>query len=240
MCAFVIAILALIVVFRPRLNAIWVGDKKRSYMDVGCYVVLNETGNVLIKTSQDPSRHLPDHLSKFFSEAVASLCMITRAISTATNPDTGRSFSIYDHSALEQMLTKHPQFLWLTQEVTEFEVKHDEDFIRKSGSVLLGGEHNAGIHHKMNAIYASMHATACLARKRGSVNAECERLGHLTLCCENLVGVPFITMILTHISHEHCISIPQKRQKKWWDLTRKTIEYKKDTYLFNSEYRGAE
>ncbi len=60
------------------------------------------------------------------------------------------------------------------------------------------------------------------------------RVGHLTLYCEDLMGIPVISAVLVHISYEDSVKLAKQANKGMWNFSRETINFHKDSYLFNS------
>jgi len=205
---------------------------KTKTIDATSYIMLNETGNILIKSNHDPATKLPAHIERIFLEAVSSLCLITRAISTTIDPATNQPFSIYNHSALEQVLLNHPLFAPLGQESADYKVRRSKDLVNQSAYDLFGENGSYAVQKKMTSIYSSLFIAAQVMSEAGDTKDA--RVGHLTLCCEHLMGIPIVTIVLMHISYEQCIKLSKQITKNWWDLTSETISFRKDTYLFNS------
>jgi hypothetical protein len=196
---------------------------KSNVVDVKCYVVLNETGNIIIKTNQDPSEKLPDNLIRIFMEAVSCLCMMTKTISTTIDPNTGKFFSIYEH----------PLFLLLSKESCAYKIKHEQDFADKPSNDHLGCNTPPDVKRKIRSIYSNMYMASKRIKKEEGQSGN-SRLGHLTLCCESLLGIPSISVVMIHVSRTECEKIPLKQNKNWWDVSSEVVEFRKDTYLFNS------
>jgi hypothetical protein len=205
---------------------------KTKTIDVASYVIINETGNVLIKSSLDPANKLPDLAEKIFLEAVSSLCLITTAISRSIDPATNRPFSIYDHSALERILVQHPLFVHLGRESAEYRIRRNQDLVTKSSNDLFGVSGSYAAQRKISSIYSSMYGAAQVMA--GAGDSRNVRIGHLMLCCEYLMGIPLVTAVLMHISQEQCVKLSKQVKKSWWDFTSERISLQKDTYLFNS------
>ncbi len=201
-------------------------------VDATRYVILNETGNILITSSLDPAKKLPGHVERSFLEAVSSLCLITRAISTTIDPSTGRPYSIYNHFALERVLTKHPLFAPLGQESAEYKIRRNKDFVAQSSNDLFGVGDSEAAQRKISSIYNSMFVAAQIMGEAGETKDA--RVGHLTLCCEHLMGIPIITAVLMHISYDQCKKLAEHSAKSRWNWSHQIIRLRKDTYLFNS------
>jgi len=205
---------------------------RKETVDATRYIVLNETGNILITSNQDPSKKLPDHTEQIFMEAVAQLCMITRAISTTIDPKTGKTFSIYNHFALDRVLTEHPLFALLGQETATYELKTDNTLEAAPDQNLFSTSGSDAAHQKVNTIYNSMLVAAQVMNKAGET--EDARVGHLTLCCEHLMGIPVVTAVITHVSQGHFVELADLPDSRWRRWRNRTIELNKDTYIFDS------
>lgn len=196
------------------------------------YVILNETGNIVIASYHHPTAKLPELVHRIFMEAITTLCMITKAIAASIDPETGRPCSIYSHFALERILANHPHFVHLGQEAYHYKVRTTKDFIEQTSNDMFGINDNYNVNKKMAAIYNSMNAAAQAISQNGeNPNA---RVGHLSLYCEDIMGIPVITAVLVHIGYEESVKLVEQEQKKIWDIRKDFIGIRKDSYLYNS------
>lgn len=80
------------------------------------YFLLNETGNVLIATSLNPTGPLPEATLALFSEALAHLSAVFFAIAGAKDEQTGQPFSLYNYAVLKRALALRPVFIRVSSE----------------------------------------------------------------------------------------------------------------------------
>ncbi|MEZ8141050.1 hypothetical protein A1OO_16380 [Enterovibrio norvegicus FF-33] len=196
------------------------------------YVILNETGNIVIASHRPPSEKLPDDVQKLFLEAISMLCMMTKAVASTTDPQTGRPCSIYNQYALEQMLAHHPLFVHIGQVSTEYEVRKNNDLIKKTSDDMFGVKNNDNVNKKIKAIYTSMELAAKAVSQSGE-NAHA-KFGYLTLYCEDIMGVPVITAVLTHLGREESAKLQVLATKPLWNIKKDVINMRRDSYLYNS------
>jgi hypothetical protein len=209
-------------------------DPKSNTVESPRYVILNETGNILVASHHDPSQKLPDCVEKMFLEAVSSLCLITRAVASTIDPETQRPFSIYDQYALERVLAGHPLFVHMGQETKEYKIRRNRDFIEKTSNDLFGVHNSHAVNKKMSVIYNSMIVEAQDSRRRTKARTKGTRVGHLTLFCEDMMGVPVISAVLIHIDYDDSVKLTKQAKKSAWNLTTEMISFRKDTYLYHS------
>lgn len=196
------------------------------------YVILNETGNIVIASHRHPTEKLPEPVQRIFMEAITTLCMITKAIAATIDPETGRPCSIYNQFALERILANHPLFVHLGQESSHYKARRTKDFIEQTSNDMFGVNDNHDVNKKMAAIYNSMNVAAQTISQHGeNPNA---RVGHLSLYCEDIMGIPVITAVLVHIGYEETVKLAEQAQKKVWDIRKDSIGIRKDSYLYNS------
>ena len=196
------------------------------------YIALNETGNVVITGDFNPAKPLPSHIENLFLEALSHLGLITRTISTTIDPQTGQPYSTHSHFALTQILNSHPLFTPLAQETVEYRIKHTRDLADQTTDVFFGLPSGGTTQRKMTSIYNSMLMASQTLNQSG--HTDNARIGHLTLCCESIMGIPMITAVVLHISQEHCVKMSKQNTRSKWNPSRETICFQKDTYLFNS------
>jgi len=70
----------------------------------------NETGNILISTTLDPSSPMPEGTQSLFSEALAHLAAVFFAIA-GSRDERGNRFSLYNYAVLKRALALHPVFI---------------------------------------------------------------------------------------------------------------------------------
>ncbi len=75
-------------------------------------------------------------------------------------PDTfsgpTKYFSAFSHFALERVLDSHLLFIHLGQELAEYKVRRNKDFVQQSSNDLFGVDGSHTVQKKMNSIYNCM------------------------------------------------------------------------------------
>lgn len=169
---------------------------------VSRYVVLNETGNVLLATTAATGEVVPENAQQVFSEACAHLAAIMRAISSTRRPEGDGFHSVFDSQVLLRLLDRHPLFVHMHRESIEITGAPGKTLLTNAVVEVFGIGLPTRDAQRMAAVLRSM---AMVTDRVGMVDADEEaRVGHLMLICESLLGVPVVSAVLTHLSLEHC------------------------------------
>ena len=114
-------------------------DKLLGYNKIKVYHLLNETGNILIKSDQIISRNLPQNIRSHFSEAVFLCVTMMKAMTQTINPNTNKPFSIYNYHALETLILGSGKFYKVFEEIQSFKSnKSHHDFSNAFYESLFG------------------------------------------------------------------------------------------------------
>lgn len=205
--------------------------KNVAHMDRQEFALINETGNVFIRTSCTNVQRMPAHIEKLFIHATAHFAAITRAITTTRDKKTGKAYRLYHHHALIKVLDHHPCFSKVDEVTTYLHINRHLHIVHTEQDSLLasmGGTAGA----KMRSIYRSLFVQA---QQLFLTQDDAElRVGHITLCCEDLIGVPVITAVVEHFEIAQFANAHKRRKLNWFGFRRQKILMGKTTYLFQA------
>ena len=110
------------------------------------YYTFNETGNIMMATTDDTDQEIQQSVRDVFAEVAVFFAAMTRAISTTPNPDDhGKPYSIYNYSALERVIDGSGLFVHVTEEDVEYKSSSwGAEFSKELIEALLGLATGAG------------------------------------------------------------------------------------------------
>lgn len=166
-------------------------------MQANKYYVFNETGNIMmVTTDMDPS-HLNVSVREVFNEVSVFWAAMTKAISATTNPVTNMPFSIYNYEAIEKIISGCGHFVPVTRETVEFKTESCGDqWSKEMVGTVLGVPSSAGELNFAHAMMCSMGKAAWNMSRNNATNDM--KVGNVVFVCEYLMGTPCVSAIVVH------------------------------------------
>lgn len=191
--------------------------------------VFNETGNIMLATIDCAPESIEHTARDIFSEVAVFFAAMTKAISTTINPRTKKPYSIYNYTAINQIISGSGLFipvsgLDINYQSDQFGEKFSEDVIKK----VLGLD--PGVHHLAfaKAMLTTMGKKAAEFLKNNST----DKVGNIVFVCEYLYGMPVVSAVVVNLDPQAnrqainlapCTSVVSQHTN--WKIH-------KDTYLF--------
>lgn len=195
------------------------------------FYIFNETGNIMLATTDTDSSKIEQSVRDVFAEVSVFFAAMTRAISTTINPATKKPYSLYNYTALQNVIDGSGLFIHVTEEdvvhtSTSFGVTFSKDLIE----ALLGLATGAGEMSFASAMLASIGKEGLnISANYSSSNS---KVANIVFVCEYLLGMPVVSAIVVYADVKEneviikvgpCFSSKEEHHK---------IYMHKDTYMF--------
>ncbi|OJJ18458.1 hypothetical protein BKI52_22855 [marine bacterium AO1-C] len=246
------------------------------------HYVFNQTGNIMIATTGDANQ-LDDHFKAVCAEVSVFFATLTKAIHSVINPKTKQPYSIYNYKALRKVIKNSGMFVLLHEKEMTFETSDPLEVFGKEffKSVLgislqedelefaqetFGAMSKEADHIVQEKTRVANEAKAPQSRgidipddKAESLeneDVEEEKVSNIIFVCESLLGMPIVSVIVTHarpedLKEEHegeAKGVHEAHHKEGFFKkifsrhheagpeapVKRTWNYQKDTYLFVS------
>src|SRR5215213_9724170 len=80
------------------------------------YYVFNETGNIMMASTDNSSEVIQQSVRDVFAEVAVFFAATTKAITTTMNPAQGQPYTIYNYTALQNVIGGSGLFVQVTEE----------------------------------------------------------------------------------------------------------------------------
>lgn len=202
------------------------------------HYVFNETGNIMMATTDSDSNQIRDEVREVFAEVSVFFAAMTRAISSTINPATitttdtiGKPYNLYNYEALSRVIDGSGLFTQVTeQDVLHTSTSWGVDFSKELIESILGLATGAGELTFASAMVASMGKEGL--RLSASTNKTNQTVGNIVFVCEYLMGMPLISAIVVYADMaDHSDVLNAGPCFKVQDSTHE-LKMHKDTYMF--------
>jgi hypothetical protein len=196
------------------------------------YYVFNETGNIMMATTDNSGKTIEGSVRTTFSEVAVFFAAMTKAITTTPNPATpGQNYSLYNYTALGSIIGGSGLFVHVTEEdVTYTSTNVGVALSAELVQALLGLATGAGELSFASAMIASMGNEAL------NINAESSKsdssVANIVFVCEYLLGMPIVSAIVVYMNVAENILAIQAGPCFKTTASNYTWTMHKDTYLF--------
>jgi hypothetical protein len=195
------------------------------------YYIFNETGNIMMASTIDSDTPLAQDVQDVFSEVSVFFAGMSRAITTTVNPDTGKSFSLYNYTALERIISGSGLFVHVTEEDVHYKTsQYGANFSKELIEALLGLATGAGALGFASAMISSIGNEGL--NIGGSSSTSESKVGNIVFVCEYLLGMPIISAIVVYMDAKK--HMQQFKLGPCFSEKSVTTEWTmhKDTYMF--------
>ena len=212
--------------------------KKSHYAPLKKYYAFNETGNVMVCTTNENAEVVSDALRNMFSDMSIFFAAMTKAITTHKDIKGKRS-SIYSSSSILKILDKSEFFVETKQESVKAKSSAVGDIMGKELTEnILGREFGESRLHFSKGLFESI-----------SKEAESGDAGSIFFVCENLLGLPMVSAVVVRLKSPDGLGKkdgkPVEGTKKMSEILNqendepakgifREWEFEKHTYLFIS------
>lgn len=196
--------------------------------------VFNETGNIMLATTDDDNATIQQSVRDVFAEVAVFFAAMTKAISDTPNPDDhNKPYSIYNYLALQKVIDGSGLFIHVTEEdVVHKSNSFGADFSKELVESLLGLATGDGEMSFASAMVASMGDEAKKIHVGGKSSHTHGKVANIVFVCEHLLGMPIVSAIVCYADTERnketitagpCFSATHVKSK---------THVHKDTYMF--------
>ncbi|MEZ5825056.1 MAG: hypothetical protein R3C97_10045 [Geminicoccaceae bacterium] len=193
--------------------------------------VFNETGNIMLSTTDKDSSAIQAEVRSVFAEVSVFFAAMTRAITTTIDPTTKKPYSLYSYEAISRVVDGSGLFIRVTEEdVLHTSSSWGADFSKELVEGVLGLATGAGELTFASAMISSMGKEGI--RVAGDSAKTDKKIGNIIFVCEYLLGMPIISAIVIFADmseHEQELQVGPcfKEHSKQME-----IRMHKDTYMF--------
>ncbi|MFA0960257.1 hypothetical protein AB9P05_00465 [Roseivirga sp. BDSF3-8] len=195
------------------------------------YYVFNETGNIMMSSTDQNSAVISDSVRDVFAEVSVVFAAMTKAMTTSIDPATKKPYQLYDYEPLRQIIDGSGMFVQVTEESVQYSSESvGVQFSKELIEALLGLATGTGELAFASAMVQSMgNAGLNISQNSSKTNAE---IGNIIFVCEYLLGMPVISALVVHLDtkkNQQTLSVgPCVKESS----TSTTLTMQKDTYLF--------
>lgn len=193
--------------------------------------IFNETGNIMLSTTAADGTTIPDVVAAVFSEVAVFFAAMTKAISTATDPATGQPYSLYNYTALQNVIDGSGLFVHVTEEdITSTTSSFGANFSTELIEGLLGLATGAGALSFAQGMIASLGKAGL--QIGGNSSASDQSVANIIFICEYLLGMPVVSAMVVSCNAAQNAQTFQIGPCFSESSVTTTLSLHKDTYMF--------
>lgn len=197
------------------------------------HFVFNETGNIMLATTDESSVQIQQSVRDVFAEVAVFFAGMTKAISTTVDPDskTGRHYSLYNYDALEAIIDGSGCFIHVAEEDVDYKISSwGADFSKDLVMSLLGLATGTGELAFANAVVSSIGKEG--VNISGDSTKSDSEVANIFFVCEYLLGMPVVSAIVVRAQATMASQTFQLGPCFKEHTEQRTLEFHKDTYMF--------
>lgn len=193
--------------------------------------IFNETGNIMLASTSMVGQTIPDEVRAVFAEVSVFFAAMTKAISESINPATGKGYSLYDYTAIQNVIDGSGLFVHVTEEdVVHKSSSFGMDFSKELIEALLGLATGTGELAFAQAMVSSLGKAGLeISASHSSTDS---KVANIVFVCEYLLGMPVISAIVVYCDltkNQQAFSIGPCIKEHSRTVT---LKMHKDTYMF--------
>ena len=157
--------------------------------------IFNETGNIMLASTVMDGTTIPAEVRAVFAEVSVFFAAMTKAISTSIDPETNKTYSLYDYMAIQNVIDGSGLFVHVTEEdilseTSSFGAHFSQELIEG----VLGLATGAGALSFAQGMIASLGSAGLDIG--GSSSKTDNRVANIVFVCEYLLGMPTVSVIV--------------------------------------------
>lgn len=193
--------------------------------------IFNETGNIMLSTTDLKGTVIPDEVRAVFAEVSVFFAAMTKAITQAVNPATGKPYSLYNYNAIANVIDGSGLFVHVTEEDIEHKTESaGADFSKELIEGLLGLASGAGELSFAQGMISSMgQAGLSIGASHDSSDS---KVANIIFICEYLLGMPIISAMVVYCDTTVNRTVFHVGPCFKGQTTTTTLKMHKDTFLF--------
>jgi len=198
------------------------------------HYVFNQTGNILMSSTEEDAKDVPEEVRKTFNEVSVFFAAMTKSISQSLNPnfkDKEVYYSLYDYDAIEAIVNGSGYFV----RVTEQDLKSESENVGANFSAeLISGVLGFAVG---NAIIPFAQSMVASMGKKGlelgsATSSSSSKVGNILFVCEYIMGMPLVTAIVLSIDASEAKAAYKAGPCFKYEKVKTTLNIHKDTYMF--------
>lgn len=200
--------------------------------------VFNETGNIMLASTDDKSDTIQDSVRNVFAEVAVFFAAMTKAISQTVNPNGKRDsngnlpfYSMYNYDALSAIIEGSGYFVHVNEEDVSYSTSSwGANFSKELIEAILGLATGADALAFATAMVNSVGKEGLsISGQRKSLTS---KVGNIIFVCEYLLGMPIVSAIVM-TSDSKTVSQQFKLGPCFREQSKSTkMVVHKDTYMF--------
>lgn len=205
------------------------------------YYVFNQTGNILMSSTDPKGEDIPESVRKVFNEVSVFFAAMTKSISQTINPLTNKAYSLYDLEAIESIVDGSGYFIHVNKsEIHTKSQTSGASFSKELISKVLGLAVSAG---SVAGFATAMVASIGQAAKDKTDDSKywdvvknkdnsSSYVANIMFVCEYIMGMPLVTAIVMSTKAEQASQTFKAGPCYKSSSSEQTIDVKKDSYMF--------
>ncbi|PCK30340.1 hypothetical protein [Pseudoalteromonas piscicida] len=192
------------------------------YTPITKHYVFNETGNIMLCATADSIQSFDVDLKSAFVDISVFFAAMTKAVTSTTNPVTGKPFSIFNYQAVKNILADSGLFIETNVEEGTFSHDGVGDSLGKAlFQHILNREFSEKQLPFAKSMFNGMQYQRAKTTEQSAMSEEQQKLcrsGSIFFIGELLMGVPQTSAILLSIEPQSVADSPNESQSDWQDL----------------------
>jgi hypothetical protein len=202
-----------------------------SLVEEGKSFVFNQTGNIMVSTTQDPSVPLSGDVMDVFNEVSVFFAAMTKAITNTPNPkNNNEPYSIFNCDALEKIIDGSGCFVEVTKEEVTYQSHSFGLSFSRDLLIALLGLPGGGAMTFASSMVASVGQEGL--RISSSETEKSSKVGSMIFICEYLMGMPIVTVVYLYTDTETVSRTVRVGPCAKATSTSVTMNINKDVYYF--------
>ncbi len=193
--------------------------------------IFNETGNIMLSSTELGGDTISDAVRAVFAEVSVFFAAMTKAISTSIDPTTGLPYSLYNYTAIQNVIDGSGLFVHVTEEdivhkTSSFGATFSQELIEG----LLGLATGVGALSFAQGMIASM-GKAGLQIGLNTSSTD-NKVANIIFICEYLLGMPIVSAMVVYCDMTENMQTFKAGPCFSETSTTLTVTMHKDTYMF--------
>ena len=193
--------------------------------------IFNETGNIMLASTEFGSDTLPDEVRGVFAEVSVFFAAMTKAISSSIDPISNQPYSLYNYNAIQNVVDGSGLFVHVTEEdIQHTTSSYGATFSKELIEGLLGLAAGAGALSFAQAMIASIGSAGL--KIGGNSDSSDNRVANIVFICEYLLGMPIVSAMVVSCDAKENSQVFRVGPCFSEQTQQISLTMHKDTYMF--------
>lgn len=178
-------------------------------MEIEKYFSFNQTGNILISTSERDLNKIPSDAKDLFNEVSVFFSALIKALSQTTDPTNGSFYSINDYDALNSILKGSSYFINTSKQELYLKIDQNDDVGRKIIGSTLGIPSDSASLSFSDSMFSSIDMATLNNIEKGNFkdNPLNNRVSTIIFICEYIMGMTFVSVVVLHFKLDESLKL---------------------------------